>query len=136
MSTDTRKAITSVVRKYRLELRIIDASSQKASEEAKCLGANAKSSAAKRYYEAKQYTDQITPAWAKLDAVDQHILEEFYGQRMRRTGATDRLIDEYGISARQLYYLSARARQRFADALAALTTTKEKGADDDEETNS
>ena len=119
MNTEMRNQIASIVKKYCGEQRIIDAATSKTVQEAEHHGANARSTVAQRYYDAEQYVRHISPAWATLDATEQHILTEFYGHRTRRTGATGRLITEYGISAREVYYLCAKARRHFADALKA-----------------
>jgi hypothetical protein len=136
MTAIERFAIADVVQKYCRAVRSTDGASEKTISDAMKNGADAQTALARQYYAGLQDIKRFEPAWYSLTEIDQHTLEVFYGWGTPQTGAAKILAEEYDISLRQAYYLCSKARQRFADALAALTTTKEKGADDDEETNS
>lgn len=124
MTNTEKNLIASIVQKYCREQRFMDAATQAAADEALECGRDAKSMAAKRYYAAAQFVKQIDPAWFSLTDIDQHILDEFYGQRKQHTGAVARLGEEYGISERQVYNLSAKSRLRFLNALTKYGISK------------
>lgn len=117
MNAQERERLAAMIREYHFAMEMAEIATSAVRDNVRASRSPIILAAEKQLDKAERCIAEVEPAWNILSFDEQAILREFYGLGTRHDGAQRRLCARLHLSPRQIYRLSSRALQKFADAM-------------------